>query len=89
MVPGQPLYRVKVSSGVIERVTDFQNEMDTGVSRCVFIALTPNNLSLTLTEWPTFAEQLYRSRERFQQSRTGTPLARALSLIREYHPESL
>jgi len=42
MLPGEPLYREKLSSGAIELVADFQKEMDTGVSRCVFSALTPN-----------------------------------------------
>lgn len=38
--PGEAVMRVSVPSGKIEKVMDFQNILDTGVARCVFIALT-------------------------------------------------
>lgn len=40
--PGELLHRVNLSSGAVETVANFQKIIDTGVSRCVFIALTPD-----------------------------------------------
>lgn len=42
MEPGELLHRVKLSSGAVETVANFQTVIDAGVSRCVFIALTPD-----------------------------------------------
>ncbi len=39
--PGQPLYRVRVADGARTMVASFQKILDSGISRCVFVSLTP------------------------------------------------
>jgi DNA-binding winged helix-turn-helix (wHTH) protein/Tol biopolymer transport system component len=39
--PGEPLYRVRVADGTRIMVASFQKVLDTGISRCVFVSLTP------------------------------------------------
>lgn len=39
---GEPLFRLNVGSGKIERVADFQNVLDSGVYRSIFDAIAPD-----------------------------------------------
>jgi Tol biopolymer transport system component/DNA-binding winged helix-turn-helix (wHTH) protein len=39
---GEPLFRVNVVSGQIEKVADFQEILNNGVHRCAFVELTPD-----------------------------------------------
>ena len=41
LAPGEPLYRSQVANGSRTRVASFQSVLDNGISRCVFVALSP------------------------------------------------
>ena len=41
LAPGQPLYRVRIANGSRTLVASFQRTLDNGISRCVFVALSP------------------------------------------------
>ena len=41
LAPGEPVYRVQVANGSRTQVASFQSVLDNGVSRCVFVALSP------------------------------------------------
>lgn len=38
----EPLFRYKLSSGTVERVTDFREALSSGLQRCAFLDLTPS-----------------------------------------------
>jgi len=40
--PGEPLFRAHVKSGRVDKVADFQDVLNGGVHRCVFLGLAPN-----------------------------------------------
>jgi Tol biopolymer transport system component len=46
LVPGEPLYRVLIANGSRTLVTSFQNALDAGVGRCIFVALSPQGTPL-------------------------------------------
>ncbi len=41
LAPGQPLYRVQVATGSQTLVASFQKVLDSGIQRCIFVALSP------------------------------------------------
>jgi Tol biopolymer transport system component len=46
LAPGEPLYRWQVANGSRTQVASFQSVLDNGVSRCVFVALSPEGAPL-------------------------------------------
>jgi Tol biopolymer transport system component/DNA-binding winged helix-turn-helix (wHTH) protein len=47
---GEPVFRVSVSSGRIEKAADFQKILSSGVHRCPFFGLTPDGSALVAFE---------------------------------------
>ncbi len=46
LAPGEPLYRLQVANGSRTQVASFQSVLDNGISRCVFVALSPEGAPL-------------------------------------------
>src|SRR5579863_6329872 len=46
LAPGEPLYRLQIANGSRTLVASFQSALDNGISRCVFVALTPEGIPL-------------------------------------------
>jgi Tol biopolymer transport system component/DNA-binding winged helix-turn-helix (wHTH) protein len=46
LAPGEPLYRFQVASGSRTLVASFQGALENGISRCVFVALSPEGSPL-------------------------------------------
>lgn len=44
--PGEPLFRVNVENGPVEKVADFRDVLASGVHRCAFLGLTPDGSPL-------------------------------------------